>query len=258
MPKRAGEAARLIDPLHPSVRPSHETDDSDSAEAERMDREKRGRKKKRQRVEELPQTKPSKPRREKTPLRKDRVQAGRKRDTSEDSELKEYKGLNEQELKAFRQYMQEKQGQEVCKKFGVKKHPAAAVDSVFCSPPSAPRGRGRSNLTPVQRKIRKNNYADEEEDEDVHEDDTARMKTPKRSISQPTMKRMYDSRRAVSCYSFLLTAGATGFRDDDSETFKDKIMAFWRWGEGSGKLSGSKFKTEQGSTTRVRLCRFFP
>ena len=40
--------------------------------------------------------------------------------------------------------------------------------------------------------------------------------------------------------------------------FKDKIMAFWRWGEGSGKRSGSKFKTEQGSTTRVRLCRFFP
>ena len=167
--KRAGEAARLIDPLHPSVRPSHETDDSDSAETERMDREKRGRKKKKQRVEELPQMQPSKPRREKTPLRKDREQAGRKRDTSE--ELKEYKGLNEQELKAFRQYMQEKQGQEVCKKFGVRKHPAAAVDSVFCSPPSAPRGRGRSNLTPVQKKIRKNNCADEEEDEDVHGDD---------------------------------------------------------------------------------------
>ena len=106
--------------------------------------------------------------------------------------------------------------------------------------------------------IRKNNYADEEEDEDVHEDPTARIKTPKRSISPPTMKRMYDSRRAVSCYSFLLTAGATGFRDDDSETFKDKIMAFWRWGEGSGKRFGSRYKTEQGSTTRVRLCRFFP
>ena len=186
------------------------------------------------------------------------MQAGRKRDTSEDSELKEYKGLNEQELKAFRQYMQEKQGQEVCKKFGVKKRPAAAVDSVFCSPPSAPRGRGRLNLTPVEKKIRKNNYADEEEDEDVHEDPTARIKTPTRSISPPTMKRKYDSRRAVGCYPFLLTAGATGFRDDDSETFQGKIMAFWRWGEGSGKRSGSKFKTEQGSTTRVRLCRFFP
>ena len=183
------------------------------------------------------------------------MQAGRKRDTSEDSELKEYKGLNEQELKAFRQWVQEQQGQ--APKFGVKKHPAAA-DSVFCSPPSAPRGRGRSNLTPVQKKSRKTNYADEKEDEDVHEDPTARIKTPKRSISPPTMKRMYVSRRAVSCYSFLLTAGATGFRDDDSETFQGKIMAFWRWGEGSGKRFGSKFKTQQGSTTRVRLCRFFP
>ena len=251
--KRAGEAAKLRDALHPSVRPSHDTEDSDSAETERMDRR---RKKKKQRVEELPQTEPSKPRRAKTPLRKDREQAGRKRDTSE--ELKEYKGLNEQELKAFRQYMQEKQGQEVCKKFGVKKHHAAAVDSVFCSPPSAPRGRGRLNLTPVQKKSRKTNYAGEEEDEDVDEDPTARIKTPKRSISPPTMKRMLVAVRAVGCYSFLLTAGSSRFRDNDSETYQDKISAFWRWGEGSGKRFGSRYKTEHGSTTRVRLCRFFP
>ena len=110
----------------------------------------------------------------------------------------------------------------------------------------------------MQKKSRKNNYADEEEDEDVHEDPTARIKTPKRSISPPTIKRMFVSRRAVGCYSFLLTAGSSRFRDNDSETYQEKISAFWRWDEGSGKRFGSRYKTEHGSTTRVRLCRFFP
>jgi len=156
--------------------------------------------------------------------------------------------LNEQDIKEIRQWKQESKS---APKLGVKKDPAAAVNS----PPSAPRGRGRLNLTPVQKKSRKTNYADEE---DVDEDPTARIKTPKRSISPPTMKRMYVSKRAVGCYSFLLTAGSSRFRDDDSETYQDKINAFWRWGEGSGKRFGSRYKTEQGSTTRVRLCRFFP
>ena len=160
--------------------------------------------------------------------------------------------MNEQDIREFRLWKQEQKGK--APKLGVKKDPAAAVNS----PPSAPRGRGRLNLTPVQKKSRKTNYADEEEDEDVDEDPTARIKTPKRSVSPETMKRMYVSKRAVGCYSFLLTAGSSRFRDDDSETYQDKINAFWRWGEGSGKRFGSRYKTEQGSTTRVRLCRFFP
>ena len=62
--------------------------------------------------------------------------------------------------------------------------------------------------------------------------------------------------RAQGCYTFLLTGGWSRFQDCTGDGVdKDKLDAVWKWGAATGKRSGMKHRTEQGSICRVEKFR---